>query len=94
MHGRSIRCTVLAVGLTTVTCWRLTPHMPPAGLHMPSRASSGALHRLSALRHLVRSQRPTTHMSARNLQRLFTYNTGAPYCELTALASCQLPQSF
>lgn len=44
-----------------------------AGLHMPSRASSGALHRLSALRHLVRTQRPATKTSARNLQRLVTY---------------------
>lgn len=44
-----------------------------AGLHMPSRASSGALHRLSALRRLVRTQRPATHTSAKNLQRLFNY---------------------
>ena len=44
-----------------------------AGLHMPSRASSGALHRLSALRHMVRTQRPARAMSARNLQKLFAY---------------------
>ena len=52
---------------------------------MPSRASSGALHRLSALRHLVRTQRPATETSARNLQRLVTYGAPASPCSLLLL---------
>ena len=58
-----------------------------AGLHMPSRASSGALHRLSALRHLVRTQRPATDSCARNMQRLFNHGVRLPLLAVALGAS-------
>jgi hypothetical protein len=70
-----------------------------AGLHMPSRASSGALHRLSAIRHMVRTQRPARAMSAKNLQKLFEYGVYAcPFPCVSALhcraaKHCLLPCS-